>query len=327
MLPASGPKRKAQEHVGTNEPEPAAARPLVRHIDPPRWTRRARRRAARGPCAAALRRRRRRHRAVRHDRRGPVVLGRERRAGLDALLAAGIPPQRIAGRHRLRRAAGPIELTRHAIAAGCAAALVLPPFFFKDVTDEGVYAAYARLIEGVGDAAARCTSTTFRRSAASPFRWRCCRALAAAYPGIVAGVKDSSGNFDNTRALLAARARNCRSSSATSRTCRRCASRRRGNDLRRRQPLSAAGAAAVRSFARPGPGRGPRADRTLPRGNHAVPAFRRVQEHLQAELTGDAAGAQCARRCYALSTADARALHQAVAAAGIVPERDGAGPR
>jgi len=67
----------------------------------------------------------------------------ERRAGLDALIAAGIAPRRMLAATGCAALPDAIELTRHALAAGCAGALVLPPFFFKDVTDEGIYAAYA----------------------------------------------------------------------------------------------------------------------------------------------------------------------------------------
>ena len=79
----------------------------------------------------------------------------QRRRGLDALLAAGIPPQRVVAGTGCAAIADTIELTRHAVGAGCAGALVLPPFFFKGLSEEGIYASYARLIEGVADARLR----------------------------------------------------------------------------------------------------------------------------------------------------------------------------
>src|SRR5690348_16288650 len=57
----------------------------------------------------------------------------ERRAGLEALLAAGIEPARILAGTGCAALPETVELTRHAVACGCAGALVLPPFFFKDV--------------------------------------------------------------------------------------------------------------------------------------------------------------------------------------------------
>src|SRR5438552_1668033 len=76
----------------------------------------------------------------------------QRRGALDALLAAGIPAGRIVAGTGCAALADTIELTLHAVSAGCAGALVLPPFFFKGPSEEGVYASYARLIDGVADA-------------------------------------------------------------------------------------------------------------------------------------------------------------------------------
>src|SRR5437660_5791505 len=69
----------------------------------------------------------------------------ERRDGLDALLSAGIASERILVGTGCAALPDTIELTRQAVQTGCAGALVLPPFFFKGVDNEGVYASYARV--------------------------------------------------------------------------------------------------------------------------------------------------------------------------------------
>jgi 4-hydroxy-tetrahydrodipicolinate synthase len=71
---------------------------------------------------------------------GPSFSVAERIAGLEGLLAAGIPPAKIVAATGCPALPDSVALTRHAVNVGCAGALVLPPFFFKDVTDEGVYA-------------------------------------------------------------------------------------------------------------------------------------------------------------------------------------------
>ncbi len=48
-----------------------------------------------------------------------------------------------------------VELTRHAIRHGCAGVLMLPPFYYKGVTDDGLYASYSEVIQRVGDARLR----------------------------------------------------------------------------------------------------------------------------------------------------------------------------
>jgi 4-hydroxy-tetrahydrodipicolinate synthase len=126
----------------------------------------------------------------------------QRRRGLDALLAAGIPPQRVVAGTGCAAIADTIELTRHAVGAGCAGALVLPPFFFKGPSDEGIYASYARLIEGVADARLRLYLYHIPQVTAVPIPHDVISRLATTYPAVLAGIKDSEGNLSHTRSLL-----------------------------------------------------------------------------------------------------------------------------
>jgi 4-hydroxy-tetrahydrodipicolinate synthase len=126
----------------------------------------------------------------------------ERQAGLDALLAAGIPAPRVVAATGCAALTETIALTRHGVAAHCAATLVLPPFFFKDVSDEGLYAWYARVIEGVADARLRILLYHIPQVSGVPLSVELVARLAGAFPGIVAGVKDSAGDWANTSALL-----------------------------------------------------------------------------------------------------------------------------
>ncbi|MEO8740705.1 MAG: dihydrodipicolinate synthase family protein [Casimicrobiaceae bacterium] len=126
----------------------------------------------------------------------------ERRAGLDALLAAGIPAARIVAGTGCAALPETIELTRHAVQSGCAGALVLPPFFFKGVSEEGVYAGYARLADAVADARFRLYFYHIPQVTGVGIPHDAISRLMTTYPGIVAGVKDSGGDFAHTRQLL-----------------------------------------------------------------------------------------------------------------------------
>ena len=128
---------------------------------------------------------------------------KERREGLDALLAAGIAPSRILAATGCASLPETIALTRHAVQANCAGALVLPPFFFKAVTDEGVFASYARLIDGVGDARLPLYLYHIPQVSGVAISSSVIERLAVDYPGVLAGVKDSECNLDHTRRLLA----------------------------------------------------------------------------------------------------------------------------
>jgi 4-hydroxy-tetrahydrodipicolinate synthase len=126
----------------------------------------------------------------------------ERAAGLSGLVAAGIPADRIVAATGCAALSETVVLTRQAVAADCAGCLVLPPFFFKDVADDGLFAWYARLIEAVGDPRLRIYLYHIPQVTGVAFPVDLVARLAAAFPGVIAGVKDSAGDFANTAALL-----------------------------------------------------------------------------------------------------------------------------
>jgi len=126
----------------------------------------------------------------------------EREAGIDALLAAGLTGDRVVAATGCAALPETIALTRHGVRAGCAACLVLPPFFWKDATDEGLFAWYAQVIEAVGDPRLRIYLYHIPQVSGTPLSVDLIARLAAAFPGIIAGVKDSAGTWDNTQALL-----------------------------------------------------------------------------------------------------------------------------
>ena len=127
----------------------------------------------------------------------------ERLAGIDALLAAGIPNERVVAATGCAALPETIVLTRHGVRAGCAACLVLPPFFWKDATDDGLFAWYAQVIEAVADPRLRIYLYHIPQVSGTPLSVDLIARLAAAFPGIIAGVKDSAGDWANTQALLA----------------------------------------------------------------------------------------------------------------------------
>ena len=126
----------------------------------------------------------------------------ERQAGLEALLAAGIPAARLVSATGCAALTETIALTRHGVRAGCAACLVLPPFFFRDASDDGLFAWYARVIEAVADPRLRVLLYHIPQVTGVPISVNLVARLADAFPGAIAGVKDSSGDWANTSALL-----------------------------------------------------------------------------------------------------------------------------
>jgi 4-hydroxy-tetrahydrodipicolinate synthase len=128
----------------------------------------------------------------------------ERRAGLEALIAGGIDPTRILAGTGCAALPETIELTRHAVACGCAGALVLPPFFFKDVGADGVFASFARVIDEVADERLRMYLYHIPQVSGVAIPHASIARLREAYPSVVAGVKDSQCDLDHSLRLLAA---------------------------------------------------------------------------------------------------------------------------
>jgi 4-hydroxy-tetrahydrodipicolinate synthase len=135
---------------------------------------------------------------------GPSFSVAERKAGLDALLASGIPAAQLIPGTGCAAFADAVALTRHAVQSGCSRCLVLPPFFFKELADEAVYGYFAALIDAVADSRLSLYLYHIPQFSGVPIRAGVVAQLAADFPRVVAGVKDSGGDFAHTKALLAA---------------------------------------------------------------------------------------------------------------------------
>lgn len=97
-----------------------------------------------------------------------------------------------------------VRLTAHAVRLGCAGVLMLPPFYYKDVPEEGLYRHFAEVIERVGESRLRLYLYHIPPVAQVGLSLSLIERLLKAYPGTVAGIKDSSGDWRNTEALLKA---------------------------------------------------------------------------------------------------------------------------
>lgn len=121
---------------------------------------------------------------------------------LDALLDAGLPAGRMMPGTGACAAGDAIELTRHAVEAGCGGVLMLPPFYYKGVSDEGLFRSFATVIDAVADERLRVYLYHIPPVTQVPISLALIERLLKAYPGIIAGVKDSSGDWANTEAML-----------------------------------------------------------------------------------------------------------------------------
>ncbi len=126
---------------------------------------------------------------------------RERMALLDAAVEGGTPAEVLLPGTSTPAVADTLELTRHAVKAGAKGVVLLPPYYYKGVSDEGLYRFYSRVIEGVGDDAMRMVFYHIPQVTQIPLGHDLIERLIEAFPGIVCGIKDSSGDLENMRAM------------------------------------------------------------------------------------------------------------------------------
>jgi 4-hydroxy-tetrahydrodipicolinate synthase len=125
----------------------------------------------------------------------------ERKVILDAVVRGGISPSQLIVGTGCCALGDCVTLTRHALAAGVARVLVLPPFYYKRVRDEGVIEAYTRTIETVGDANLRLYFYNIPQMSGVEIGAGVIEPLLARYPGVIAGIKDSAGDWAATESL------------------------------------------------------------------------------------------------------------------------------
>lgn len=149
---------------------------------------------------------------LRHGCDGVVVFGTTgesasfspaaRSAALDAFVGAGVPPETVMVGTGCCSVAETVRLSRHALDLGCHGVLIHPPFFFKSPSEGGVFDFYARVIDDLGRDDAKIYLYHFPEVTAVPITFSLIERLLTAFSPVIAGIKDSSGSFDNMKALV-----------------------------------------------------------------------------------------------------------------------------
>jgi 4-hydroxy-tetrahydrodipicolinate synthase len=126
----------------------------------------------------------------------------ERLELLAALIAAGLSPGLLLPGTGACAIGDSVRLSSAAAKAQCAGVLMLPPFFYKQVSDEGLFAAYSEVIERVGDRRLRVLLYHIPQLSGVPISLTLIERLITRYPLTVVGMKDSSGDFNNTKSAI-----------------------------------------------------------------------------------------------------------------------------
>jgi 4-hydroxy-tetrahydrodipicolinate synthase len=121
---------------------------------------------------------------------------------LEALIKGGVPAASLMPGTGHSALSDSVKMTREAVRMGCGGVLMLPPFYYKGVSDEGLFRNFAEVIERVGDERLRMYLYHIPPVSNVPITLELIEKLLTRYPGIVAGAKDSSGDWNNTKAML-----------------------------------------------------------------------------------------------------------------------------
>src|SRR6202040_2534122 len=132
----------------------------------------------------------------------------ERSTLLDALVAAGVDTSRMMPGTGCCSITETVKLTSQAVKHGCAGVLMLPPFYYKGISEEGLYRYFSEVVQRVGDARLKIYLYHIPPVAVVGIGVGLVERLLKAYPNAIAGMKDSSGDWNNTKTFLDAFAKN-----------------------------------------------------------------------------------------------------------------------
>lgn len=123
---------------------------------------------------------------------------------LEELVDAEVDPKKLMPGTGSCSVADAIILTEHAVDMGCGGVLMLPPFYYKNPSEEGLFRFFAEVIEEVADDALRIYLYHIPPVAQVGFSVPLIQRLVKEFPKTVVGLKDSSGDWSNTKAILEA---------------------------------------------------------------------------------------------------------------------------
>ncbi|WP_420403070.1 dihydrodipicolinate synthase family protein [Nisaea sp.] len=125
----------------------------------------------------------------------------ERLSFLDKLAASSLPKDKLMIGTGCCALPDTVALTKKSLEIGIESVLMLPPFYYKNPSDEGLFTHFARTFEAVGSDAMKVYLYHFPQMSAVPFSHDLIGRLLKEFPDTICGVKDSSGDFENMKAM------------------------------------------------------------------------------------------------------------------------------
>jgi 4-hydroxy-tetrahydrodipicolinate synthase len=126
----------------------------------------------------------------------------ERKTLLEAVITGGVRPERLLPGTGVAALTETVELTRHALSLGVNRVVMLPPFYYKGISDDGLFASYAEVVERIGDARLQVVLYHIPQFSAVPITFPVIARLRARYSSVFVGLKDAAGEMSNMVALV-----------------------------------------------------------------------------------------------------------------------------
>ena len=127
---------------------------------------------------------------------------KERMNALEGLLNSGIKANQLIPGTGLCNFPDTVMISKHALDLGCHGIMTLPPFYFKGMSDEGLFDYFEKLIEEINHSKLKIYLYHIPQVSGVGLSIDLVSKLKKSYPDIVAGIKDSSGYWENTKSLL-----------------------------------------------------------------------------------------------------------------------------
>ncbi len=126
----------------------------------------------------------------------------ERISALEQIVAAGISPSRLMVGNGFTAITDIVEVTRHAVEMGCNKVLMLPPFYFKDPSVEGLANSYRYVLDNVNSSSLKVVLYHFPRMSTIPITSSLIDQLVRSHGSVIAGLKDSTGDWQSAKNFI-----------------------------------------------------------------------------------------------------------------------------
>ncbi|MBL01840.1 MAG: dihydrodipicolinate synthase family protein [Chloroflexi bacterium] len=130
------------------------------------------------------------------------VSNSERIKALESMVKSGINPNLLIPGTGLCNFPDTVKISRHAMELGCHGVMVLPPFYYKGISDEGLFAHYEKLISEINHSDLKIYLYHIPAMTGVPLSVELVNKLKSKYPDTVVGIKDSTGDWNNTKSFL-----------------------------------------------------------------------------------------------------------------------------